>query len=202
MTVSWRSMRCFVLIWFLCGIPWSVLAQTQTDLPVRSGWRVETFEQLNGRFKMEKVIDGFSRRMVSSGRFELDSRLKVVNWKTEKPFVSTSVFSREVLQTLDAQGNVVQRIDVAKEPSIALFNGLLFDLLSGQLESLVTVFELTELPELDGHWRMRLRPLKQETAQWIAEIELAGNKRVEVVRYREAAGATTKIELFEEREAK
>ncbi len=155
------------------------------DMLAAISQRIASVEVLRGRFDQEKQVAGFRKPLRSSGQFVL-KRGQGVIWETTQPFASTLVVTREHLRS--QSGGVMQHVDASREPGLHLINGVLFDLLGGEITRLQRDFDVTgEL--LDGQsWRLQLTPKPGALAQAFTRITLSGAAHVEQVRLDERNG--------------
>src|SRR5262245_52598561 len=101
--------------------PDAVLAQVRdrlADTPV-----------LRGEFEQRKTIKGFKNPLVSRGDF-IVAKARGVVWRTQQPFASTLVLTRDRLLARQADGSVTNRMDAAQEPGLRAINETLFALIT------------------------------------------------------------------------
>lgn len=147
---------------------------------------------LRGDFVQVKRLAGFRNPLQSSGQFVL-VRGRGVLWQTKQPFVSTLVVTPERLESLDAQGQRLSRLDARDEPALRSINQLLLATLAADLTPLRALFEIEA--ELIGPlgWRLALRPGDALLARQLARITLTGERHVHEVRLEERNGDRTEI---------
>lgn len=147
---------------------------------------------LRGEFVQVKRLAGFRNPLQSSGQFVL-VRGRGVLWLTHKPFASTLVVTPERLESLDAQGQRLVRLDTRDEPALRSINQLLLATLSADLAPLRALFAIdAELVGARG-WRLVLRANDALLARQLARITLAGERHVHEVQIEEHNGDRTEI---------
>jgi hypothetical protein len=147
---------------------------------------------LRGNFIQTKRLAGFRNPLQSSGQFVL-ARGRGVLWFTRQPFASTLVVTPERLETLDAQGHRLSRIESRDEPALRSINQLLLATLAADLEPLRTLFAIDA--ELVGSlgWRLSLRAEDTLLARQLTRVTLAGERHVHSVRIEERNGDRTEV---------
>ncbi|MBK1612131.1 hypothetical protein CKO44_01435 [Rubrivivax gelatinosus] len=142
---------------------------------------------VRGEFEQRKTVKGFRNPLLSRGDF-LVARERGVFWHTREPFASTLVLTRERLLARGADGSVSTRLDAREEPGLRSLNELLFALMATDLALLNQRFRIAgELAGAEG-WKLQLTPRDAAVAQWVAGIELEGERHVRSVRVAEAQG--------------
>ena len=152
--------------------------------------RIASVEVLRGRFDQEKQVAGFRKPLRSSGQFVL-KRGQGVIWETTQPFASTLIVTREHLRS--QSGGVMQHVDASREPGLRLINGVLFDLLGGDIASLQRDFDTAGELLDEQHWRLQLKPKSGALAQAFTAITLTGAVHVEQVILGERNGDRSEI---------
>lgn len=147
---------------------------------------------LRGEFVQVKRLAGFRNPLRSAGQFVL-VRGRGVLWLTKTPFASTLVVTPERLESLDAQGQRLTRLDARDEPALRSINQLLLATLAADLAPLRALFALdAELVGTLG-WRLVLRPSDALLARQLSRITLAGERHVHEVLLEERNGDRTEI---------
>lgn len=149
---------------------------------------------LKGNFEQRKSVKGFRHPLVSRGEF-LVARERGVLWHTREPFASELVITRDRLLSRQASGAVDTQVDAAREPGIRAVNEMLFALMSADLEVLAQRFQIGGALQGTAGWRLVLTPRDAALAQWVARIELEGDRFVQQVRLFEAGGDSSAITL-------
>jgi hypothetical protein len=154
--------------------------------------RLADVQVLRGSFAQTKRLAGFRSPLQSSGQFVL-VRGRGVLWFTQQPFASTLVVTPERLETLDAQGQRLSRVEARDEPALRSINQLLLATLAADLAPLRTLFAIDA--ELVGNqgWRLALRAEDALLARQLARVTLAGERHVRDVRIEERNGDRTEI---------
>lgn len=152
---------------------------------------------LRGLFEQRKTLKGFRNPLVSRGDF-LVAKERGVVWHTREPFESSLVVTRDRLLSRQADGRVSTQMDAKAEPGLRAVNEMLFALMAADLQALSARFGIEgELQGKDG-WRLTLLPRDAALAQWLARIELEGDRHVRSVRLSEAQGDSSVIRLSEQ----
>ncbi|WP_077034410.1 outer membrane lipoprotein carrier protein LolA [Pelomonas sp. KK5] len=146
---------------------------------------------LRGEFEQRKQVQGFSKPLVSRGRFVV-ARERGVLWTTLAPFASELRLTRDEIVATQAGGAVAFRLDAAKEPSVRVINGLMFSLLNGEVNGLMELFKVDGSADAKG-WKLVLVPKQAALAKLMSGIELAGDSHVRSIRIDEANGDRTLI---------
>jgi hypothetical protein len=84
------------------------------------------------------------------------------------------------------------RLDAKQEPTVRMINGLLFAVLTGDLNQLETRFEL-EATVHNNSWSVTLKAREPALAKVIGNIALQGDAYVKNVAISEASGDRTNI---------
>jgi hypothetical protein len=147
---------------------------------------------LRGNFVQTKRLAGFRNPLQSSGQFVL-VRGRGMLWFTRLPFASALVVTPERLETLDAQGQRLSRVESRDEPALRSINQLLLATLAADLAPLRALFAIDA--ELVGSqdWRLTLRAEDALLARQLARVALAGERHVHNVHIEERNGDRTEI---------
>lgn len=178
----------------LAGLaPWSLAAHADESdaLLARIRTRLADAPVLRGEFEQRKTVKGFKHPLVSHGDY-LVTKARGVVWRTQAPFASTLVLTRERLLARQPDGSVANRLDTAQEPGLRAVNELLFALIAADLSALASRFRI-DGDERGTGWRAVLVPRDATLAQWIKSIELDGDRHVNGVRIAEAGGDSSEI---------
>ncbi len=146
---------------------------------------------LRGEFEQRKTLKGFKHPLVSRGDY-LVARARGVVWRTQEPFASTLVLTRERLLARQPDGSVANRLDTAQEPGLRAVNEMLFALIAADLSALASRFRI-DGEERGTGWKVVLVPRDATLAPWIKGIELEGDRHVNGVRITEAGGDSSQI---------
>ena len=84
------------------------------------------------------------------------------------------------------------RLDARQEPTVRMINSVLFSLLSGELGSLETLFEVDGTLDA-GSWKVALKARQPALAKAIGAISLEGGAYVKTIHIDEASGDHTNI---------
>jgi len=184
--MSRRALAPALALWPLvprADEPEALLARIRshlTDAPV-----------LRGEFEQRKTLKGFKHPLVSRGDYVV-AKARGVVWRTQEPFASTLVLTRERLLARQPDGSVANRLDTAQEPGLRAVNEMLFALIAADLSALIPRFRIDGEEHGTG-WKVVLVPRDATLAQWIKRIELDGDRQVNEVRITEAGGDTSQI---------
>lgn len=146
---------------------------------------------LRGEFEQRKTLKGFKHPLVSRGDYVV-AKARGVVWRTQEPFASTLVLTRERLLARQPDGSVANRLDTAQEPGLRAVNEMLFALIAADLSALASRFRI-DGEERGTGWKVVLVPRDATLAQWIKRIELDGDRHVNEVRIAEAGGDSSQI---------
>jgi hypothetical protein len=149
---------------------------------------------LKGSFEQRKTVKGFRQPLVSRGDF-IVARDRGVLWHTREPFASELVITRDRLLSRQAGGAVDTQVDAAREPGIRAVNEMLFALMAADFDVLAQRFQIEGALQGAAAWRLVLTPKDAALAQWVARIELEGDRFVRLVRLAEAGGDSSAIAL-------
>ena len=143
-----------------------------------------------GRFDQTKQLAGMKKPLASQGRFCVVAG-KGIMWRTVKPFPSTLRLTRDEIVAFQGE-RVSMRLDAKQEPTVRMINSVLFSLLSGDLGSLDTLFDVDGTVEATS-WRVALKARQPALAKAIGAIALEGGAYVKTIRIDEAGGDHTNI---------
>ncbi len=191
-----------VLVWLvLLSLAVAVLpcAQADDDLNlVRQ--RVAQVPVLRGDFEQEKKISGFKSPLRSQGSFLL-ARDKGVAWTTAKPFPSEVVLTRDRILSRQRDGSTRTEMDARQQPALHSVNLMMFALMSGDVESLSSRFNIQVQAQSKDGWRITLKPKPGALARSFESIVLNGDRYVRQVEIAEANGDRTQLKFSNFRES-
>lgn len=147
-----------------------------------------------GRFDQTKHLNGMKKPLASVGRFCVIAG-KGVMWRTVKPFPNTLRLTRDEIVAFQGE-RVSMRLDARQEPTVRMINSVLFSLLSGELGSLDTLFEVDGTAEAHS-WKVALKARQAALAKAIGAIALEGGAYVKTINIDEASGDHTTIVFSE-----
>lgn len=149
---------------------------------------------VRGAFEQRKTVKGFRNPLVSSGEFVV-ARQRGVLWRTQQPFASSLVVTRDKVIARQADGTVARRLSANEEPAVRTLSETLFAVMSADLSLLAQRFEIDgELVGADG-WKLVLAPRDAALARWVQRVELEGDRFLRVVRMQEGGGDQTQIRM-------
>lgn len=143
-----------------------------------------------GRFDQTKQLAGMKRPLAAQGRFCVVAG-KGVLWRTVKPFPNTLRLTRDEIVAFQGE-RVSMRLDAKQEPTVRMINSVLFSLLSGELGTLDTLFEVDGTADA-GAWTVSLKARQPALAKAIGAISLEGGAYVKTISIAEAGGDHTRI---------
>lgn len=150
---------------------------------------------LRGAFEQRKTVKGFRHPLVSSGEFTV-SRQRGVLWRTQQPFASTLVVTRDRVVARQADGSIARVLSANEEPAVRTVSETLFGVMAADLALLAQRFQVDgELAGREG-WRLALQPRDAAMARWVTRVELEGDRFLRGVRLQEAGGDATQIRLM------
>lgn len=147
---------------------------------------------LRGQFEQIKTVKGFRKPLRSQGDF-LFVRERGVSWHTRSPFASSLTVTRERLVSRRADGRIDTELDASAEPGLRAVNEVLFALMATDLHALAAHFHAVGDAPDTGGWKLALVPIDAVTTQWLASIELEGDRFVRTVKITDAQGDDTVI---------
>jgi hypothetical protein len=147
-----------------------------------------------GRFDQTKQLTGMKKPLASQGRFCVVGG-KGVMWRTLKPFPNTLRLTRDEIVAFQGE-RVSMRLDAKQEPTVRMINSVLFSLLSGELGTLDTLFEVDGTADA-GSWKVALKARQPALAKAIGAIALDGGAYVKNITINEASGDHTAIVFSE-----
>ncbi|MES2320103.1 MAG: outer membrane lipoprotein carrier protein LolA [Pseudomonadota bacterium] len=147
-----------------------------------------------GRFDQTKHLAGMKKPLASYGRFCVVAG-KGVMWRTLKPFPNTLRLTRDEIVAFQGE-RVSMRLDAKQEPTVRMINSVLFSLLSGELGSLESLFEVDGTAEA-ASWKVALKARQPALAKAIGAISLEGAAYVKNIHIDEASGDRTDIVFSE-----
>lgn len=149
---------------------------------------------VRGAFEQRKTVKGFRNPLVSGGEFVV-ARQRGVLWRTQQPFASSLVVTRDKVIARQADGTVARRLSANEEPAVRTLSETLFAVMSADLSLLAQRFDIDgELVGTDG-WKLVLAPRDAALARWVQRVELEGDRFLRVVRMQEASGDQTQIRM-------
>ena len=181
-----------VVVGLLAGCVVSPLTAAPPQLADQVRRRLSDAPVLRGQFEQRKTVRGFKHALVSRGDF-LVAKERGVVWHTREPFESSLVVTRERLLSRRADGRPEQRIETRDEPVLRAVNEMLFALMSADLATLGSRFQIDGELVGAGGWRLALVPRDSALAHWVARIEIEGDSHVRGLRLQEAQGDTSVI---------
>lgn len=149
---------------------------------------------LRGAFEQRKTVRGFRNPLVSSGEFAV-SRSRGVLWRTQQPFASSLVVTRERVLARQGDGTVARVLHAGEEPAVRTISETLFGVMAADLAVLAQRFQIEgELVGADG-WRLLLTPRDAALGRWVQRVELDGDRFLRAVRLHEGSGDFTQIRM-------
>ncbi len=151
------------------------------------------------RLQPEYGTFGFTQtRHLSGVRAPLVSRGQAIvaqgriDWRVTQPLEIRTVITPAGI-TQSVEGGAPQRM--AGGGDAFLSSAGLLNLLSGDIASLASHYEIARSPGVGGGWRVRLTPKSQSMARFLSYIEAGGCDRVTNVEVRQANGDWMDIAL-------
>lgn len=149
-----------------------------SDLVDRVNRQLQHPAVLRGQFEQQRQLAGFSKPMLSRGRFTV-ARERGALWLTDSPFSSQLILTRDALIQKNG-ASVSQRLDASQEPALRAINSVLFALLAGDLSALEQRFTLQGEVGARG-WSLRLIPRDAAWKQVMTRIELRGSTHIDTL---------------------
>lgn len=191
------SRRCLAAACLLAAALPTWAAEPVSPLVQQVRQRLADAPVLRGRFEQRKTLKGFKNPLVSRGDF-LVAKDRGVVWHTREPFESSLVVTRERLLSRQADGRVDTKVEARDEPGLRAVNEMLFALMAADLQALAARFRIEgELQGSEG-WRLVLTPREAALAQWLARVELEGERFVRSVKLTESQGDASQIRFSEQ----
>jgi hypothetical protein len=147
---------------------------------------------LRASFEQERHMRVLKRPLVSRGSLTAVAGQGVL-WQVREPHASAVLVTADAILEWNDQ-EPPRRLQMAASPAPGALGGALLGMLTGDIDQLETLFDLSPLPAGQG-WRLALAPEGPSLAAMITGIEIAGGRFVEEVEIREADGDWTVIKL-------
>jgi hypothetical protein len=149
---------------------------------------------IRGSFEQRKSLKGFRHPVVSRGDFVV-MRERGVVWRTQEPFPSSLLVTRDRVVARQADGTVAKRLNASEEPAVRTISETLFALMTADVRALAARFDIQgETVGAEG-WRLALQPRDAGVAKWLTRVELEGDRFLRAVRLQEGSGDSTQIQL-------
>jgi hypothetical protein len=149
---------------------------------------------IRGSFEQRKSLKGFRHPVVSRGDFVV-MRERGVVWRTQEPFPSSLLVTRDRVVARQADGTVSKRLNASEEPAVRTISETLFALMTADVRALAARFDIQgETVGAEG-WRLALQPHDAGLAKWLTRVELEGDRFLRAVRLQEGSGDSTQIQL-------
>jgi hypothetical protein len=179
-----------LIVFFLCLA--SPLHAANLLEEVRARLALEPVTQ--GEFQQTRKLAQIKKPLVSNGRFLVARDVGVI-WENIAPIAQTTRLTKgEILQTSGEE--TLMRLSVDKEPVVGIINGILFGILSGDIEALAQHFSYSGKVAAEGRaWQLDFTPKDANLARLIGSLVLSGARDVERVEITSAAGDVTRIEF-------
>jgi len=174
---SWR-MR--VVFKFLLLIFWAGVAEAGDVLMMPA-----PVLYLRGDFEQTKTVVGFTKPLISTGRFFL-WRGRGVVWDTRKPFASTLLLKRDAILTRQGDGKWTANEGVRSGAEDA--HRILFAILSADEKMLSKYFKVEERRTKSETWQWVLRPVHAGLARWMRRLVVEGDRWVRRTQWQEGNG--------------
>jgi hypothetical protein len=183
--------RAISVTW--CALALLAVAPAQGEQPLAAvREQLASPPVLRGEFEQEKALRGFRNPLRSQGTFLLVREQGIV-WRTEEPFPSTVVLTRERVVSRPPDGPVRVELEATDHPGLGTVHALLIALVGGDLEALTAQFDAKADIIGDDGWRLSLVPRTGPGRRFVGQIELRGGTHVESVRIDEVSGDRTSI---------
>jgi hypothetical protein len=149
---------------------------------------------VRGAFEQRKLVKGFRNPLVSGGSFVV-SRGRGVLWRTQEPYASSLVVTRDRVIARQADGSIARVLNASEEPAVRIISETLFGVMAADVALLAQRF--TAEGELTGReaWRLALLPRDPGLARWVQRVELEGDRFLRAVRLHEGSGDQTQIRM-------
>jgi len=167
---------------FFCGLFTQLAFAQSVDRPasdltiekLAAHLGVKAFQ--TGQFSQQRTLQGFSRKLQSSGRFYF-WRDHGLYWETQKPFFRALSYGGGQVVGWDIDGEVVsqQRTGIIQQQ----VNKVLMAMLGADLVKLQQLFKVEINTAIDQRWRLQLTPRDLAVAKGIKSIELNGLDTIE-----------------------
>lgn len=148
---------------------------------------------VRGAFEQRKLVKGFRNPLASAGDFVV-SRQRGVLWRTQQPFASLLVVTRDRVVARQADGSIARVLNASEEPAVRTISETLFGVMAADLAVLAPRFHIEGEAGRDG-WRLVLLPRDAALGRWVQRVELEGDRFLQAVRLHEGSGDQTQIRL-------
>lgn len=142
--------------------------------------RLAPGQVLRGQFVQERIMEGFSAPLRTTGDFVLASGQGLI-WQAKEPFAVTTVMSAKGISQQNGSSQILN-LPSSRAPFLARLYDILGAALAGDPRMLEQHFEVTQTEGPDG-WHLMLTPRSQaaDKGMPVREIEIAGRRFVEHV---------------------
>lgn len=148
---------------------------------------------VRGAFEQRKLVKGFRNPLASAGDFVV-SRQRGVLWRTQQPFPSLLVVTRDRVLARQDDGSVARVLNAAEEPAVRTISETLFGVMAADLAVLAPRFHIAGEAGRES-WRLVLLPRDAALGRWVQRVELEGDRFLQAVRLHEGGGDQTQIRL-------
>ncbi|WP_370980103.1 outer membrane lipoprotein carrier protein LolA [Agaribacterium sp. ZY112] len=141
---------------------------------------------LSGSFQQQRLMQGFSRPMLSSGHFVF-WRERGVLWQLELPFVKTTTYLSDETLSWTTEGQLIERkISDQIEKEVA---AIIIALLGADYEHLQRRFILSYTEDAQV-WSINLQPKDQLLAEYLESIDISGRDFIDTLSVHSSNGDT------------
>lgn len=186
--------RCLTLILAILAMTiGSALAGSRNAVPrVNAFWPTQT--ETNAAFYQERRIGSLSRPLVSSGCIQVYGN-GTLAWAQQKPFAITLKIGPDSIEE-SVVGQPSRIVTEADNPYLVRFSKAFSGLFSGNITTLVEMFELHEIAtDVEATWHFELTPRSADIGQAISTIQIKGSRQIESILIEETSGNSTAISL-------
>jgi hypothetical protein len=177
-----------------CGVVPAARAAEPVELLREVAQRLVQEPVVRGAFEQRKLVKGFRHPLVSGGSFVV-ARGRGVLWRTQEPYASSLVVTRDRVLARQADGTVARVLNATEEPAVRIISETLFGVMAADVALLAQRFSAEgELAGRDG-WRLALLPRDPGLARWVRRVELEGDRFLRTVRLHEGSGDQTDIRM-------
>jgi hypothetical protein len=158
--------------------------------------RLDPGQILRGRFVQTRTLQGFSRPLISEGRFVLAPGRGLI-WRAEKPFaVVTLISSAGIVQQM--QGSETLRLPAARLPMIGQLYDMLGGAMGGDWRALERDFTVARSGD-EQSWQVVLTPRRAGNAAMpFTAINASGGCLVEAVELLKPGGDADRLRFIDQ----
>ncbi len=155
--------------------------------------RLKATQFMRADFQQTKHVSALSKPLVSQGQL-IFSRSQGIIWQIRKPFPFIYILTNQGVVQYE-EGKKPVFVTAAQQPVVHEFIELFLALFSGDAAVLEDRFEIGYVSG-KTKWQIELFPRNVSLRQFIASLQITGNKSIEEIVIRERGSDYTRIRLL------